>query len=136
MDKNKENLDSSKPQVLVIEHDSALRKIMEISLEQAGVSVEAVSKYANALEILQKDPPEVFILDYDLRDGDPGKLITAYRKHPNGHDGTVMVSTAHRLEDKWRQENRPNSVIYKPFDMRYLVRKILSIINKYQFYHV
>jgi DNA-binding response OmpR family regulator len=130
-----ENLDS-KSQVLIIEHDAALRKIMEISLEQVGVSVEAVSEYAYALEILQQDAPEVFILDIDLRDGVPEKLIAAYREHPNGRNGTVMISTANRLEDKWRREHRPDSVIYKPFDMRYLVRKIISLINKYQFYHV
>ncbi len=126
MDKDKENLDS-KSQVLIIEHDPALRKIMEISLEQAGVRVEAVSRYANALQILQQEPPKVFIVDFDLRDGDPGRLITAYRQHPKGNDGTVMVSTAHRLEDEWRREHRPDSVIYKPFDIRYLIRKIFLL---------
>jgi DNA-binding response OmpR family regulator len=135
MEIDKENLDS-KSQVLIIEHDPALRKIMEISLEQVGISVEAISGYANALEIMQQVAPEVFILDIDLSDGIPEKLIAAYREYPNGKNGTVMISTANRLEDKWRREYRPDSVIYKPFDMRYLVRKILSLINKYQFDHV
>jgi two-component system phosphate regulon response regulator OmpR len=123
MDKEMSSLDTT-PQVLIIEHDPALRKAMQISLEQVGVSVEAVSKYTNALQILQQTLPEVFILDIDLRDGDPGRLISAYREHRNRDNGTVMVSTANRLEDKWRREYRPDTVIYKPFDMRYLIRKI------------
>jgi DNA-binding response OmpR family regulator len=135
MDKDMNRVED-KSQVLIIEHDPALRKIMEISLEQAGISVEAISGYADALVILQQGPPEVFILDIDLRDGVPEKLIAAYREHPNSKNGTVMISTANRLEDKWRRQHRPDSVIYKPFDMRYLVKKILSLINKRQFYHV
>jgi two-component system response regulator PrrA len=129
MEIDKENLDS-KSQVLIIEHDPALRKIMEISLEQAGVSVEAISGYADALEILQQEPPEVFILDIDLHDGDPGRLISAYREHPNGRHGTVMVATADRLKDAWRREHRPDSVIYKPFDIRYLIQKIYVLTKQ------
>jgi DNA-binding response OmpR family regulator len=135
MDKEMNNLED-KPQVLIIEHNPALRKVMEISLEQAGVRVTAVGMHAQALEMLQLNLPEVFILDIDLPDGDPDKLMTTFREHQGGKNGTVMISTVNRLEDKWRREHRPDSVIYKPFDMRYFVRKILSLINEHRFYQV
>jgi DNA-binding response OmpR family regulator len=102
---------------------------MQISLEQAGINVEAISSYTNARQILQQAPPEVFILDIDLRGGDSEKLISTYRGHRNRDNGTVMVSTAHRLEDRWRREYRPDTVLYKPFDMRYLIRMI-SLLTK------
>ncbi|MCJ7702720.1 MAG: response regulator, partial [Anaerolineales bacterium] len=86
MAENPNNVDMQ-PYVLLIEHDPELRKIMEISLEQAGVRVEAVSRYANALQILQQEPPDVFVIDFDLMKGDPGKLITAYRQNPEDNVG-------------------------------------------------
>ncbi|MFN2235649.1 MAG: hypothetical protein ACK2U1_15590 [Anaerolineales bacterium] len=135
MDKDMNNLEN-KPQVLILEHDLALRKVMEISLEQAGVRVSAVGLHTSALEMLQQNAPEVFILDIDSRDGNPEKLLTAYRDHKNGRNGTVMISTVNRLEDKWRRKHRPDSVIYKPFDMRFFVKKILSLINEHRFYQV
>ena len=135
MDKDTNNL-VDKPQVLIIEHDPALRKVMEMSLEQAGVRVAAIGLYAIAVEILQQNVPEVFILDIDMSDGDPEEIMTIYREHQGGKKGTVMISTVNRLEDKWRREHRPDSVIYKPFDMRYFVRKILSLINEHPFYQV
>lgn len=135
MGKDMNNLED-KPQVLILEHDSALRKVMEISLQQAGIRAVAVGMYANAVEMLQQHVPEVFILDIDLPDGYPDKLMTTFREHQSGKNGTVMISTVNRLEDKWRREHRPDSVIYKPFDMRYFVRKILSLINQHPFYQV
>lgn len=128
MDKDKNNLDAT-PLVLIIEHDPALRNAMQISLEHAGISVEAISRSTNALQIMQQAPPEVLILDIDLRGGDPEKLISTYRGNRNRDNGTVMVSTANRLEDKWRRKYRPDTVLYKPFDMRYLIRKI-SLLTK------
>lgn len=61
MELNKNSLDRQ-PHVLVLEHDPALRKIMEISLVQAGVAVATVDRYANALQILQEAPPDIFIV--------------------------------------------------------------------------
>jgi DNA-binding response OmpR family regulator len=135
MNKDKNNLDT-KPQILLIEHDPALSQVMQVSLEQTGVKVEAVSEYNKALQILQRKPPDVFILDFDLHGGDPGKLIRAYREYATGKNNMVVISTTNRLEDAWRQEHKPDSVIYKPFDIRYLIRLISSRINNYQFYHI
>ena len=116
--------------VLIVEHDPELRKIMEISLKQVGVKVTSVSRYPNALKILEQKSPDIFVVDFDLRDGDPGRLIAAFRKNPKFNGGLVLVSTANRLEDDWRREHKPDSVIYKPFDIRYLIRLIDLIAQK------
>jgi two-component system OmpR family response regulator len=110
--------------VLLIEHDPELRKIMELSLQQAGLEVGSVGRYANALQVLGQRAPDIFIIDFDLRDGDPGGLISAYRRHPKFTGGPVVISTSDRLNDDWRRKHKPDTVIYKPFDMRYLIRLI------------
>ncbi len=112
------------PYVLIIEHDPALRKIMELSLRQAGLEVRSISRYANALQILAQKIPDIFIVDFDLRDGDPGKLIAAYRRQSNLSGNSLVVSTAGRLKDEWRRKHLPDAVLYKPFDIRHLIRLI------------
>ncbi len=112
------------PYVLIIEHDPALRKIMELSLRQAGLEVRSISRYANALQILAQKIPDIFIVDFDLRDGDPGKLIAAYRRQSKLSGNSLVVSTAERLKDEWRRKHQPDAVLYKPFDIRHLIRLI------------
>jgi DNA-binding response OmpR family regulator len=121
---------NNNPFVLIIEHDPELRKVMEISLKQAGVEVESVSQYANALYVMEQKPPDVFIVDVDLRDGKPGKLIHVFRECRKPKTGIVLVSTSDRLEDDWRRKYKPDSVIYKPFDIRYLIRLIGELTSK------
>lgn len=119
-----------RPYILLIEHDAELRQIMELSLQQAGLVVVAVSRYANALQLLNQKPPEIFIIDFDLRDGDPGELIAAYCQDSSFSAGTVVVTTTERLKDEWRRAHQPDAVVYKPFDMRYLIRLIRMLPQK------
>jgi DNA-binding response OmpR family regulator len=128
MAKNVNNL-NSQPYVLIIEHDQELRKVMEVSLAQAGVKVKTVKGFANALQIMQIKSPDVFILDFNLQKADLGNLITAFRQNQKDNSGAVMISTANRLEDDWRRKYKPDSVIYKPFDIRYLIRLILLLVQ-------
>jgi hypothetical protein len=79
---------------------------------------------------LEQKLPDVFVVDFDLRDGDPGRLIAAFRKFSKFNGGTVMVSTTNRLGDDWRRIYKPDSVIYKPFDIRYLIRLIKVLVEK------
>jgi len=128
MAENPNNIDMQ-PYVLIIEHDPELRKIMELSLEQTGAKVTGVGRFANALHILQEKPPDVFVVDFDLQDGDPGNLIDTFRECSSNHKSPVMVSTANRLEDEWRRKHKPDSVIYKPFDIRYLIRLVTLLLK-------
>jgi DNA-binding NtrC family response regulator len=124
-----------KSKVVIVENDPALCRIMEISLYQAGLNVEAVSEYEDAIMILQHQKPIIFILDKDINEVDAGKLITDYRQYLNADEGSVIVSTANRLKDEWRQKYKPDKVVYKPFDIRYLIRLILTLLEEYQLNH-
>jgi DNA-binding response OmpR family regulator len=127
MDKDSINIEN---QVLIIAPDPALRKVILISLEQAGMDVKALSRYANALTHLQQSCPNVFIVDLDLRGGDPGKLIAAYRANRELDRTVVVALTTNHLKVAWRREYQPDAVIYKPFDMRYLVSKINALTEQ------
>jgi DNA-binding response OmpR family regulator len=113
--------------VLITECHPELRKILEVSLSHAGMKVKAVSMPKNTLQILQEDQPDVFVVDFDLGKKNAEKLIAAYRHNQKNNNGIVLVSTPNRLEDGWRKKIKPDSVIYKPFDIRYLIRLIFLL---------
>lgn len=130
-DTKKPKISPKKPiNILLIEHDSELRKVMKITLEQNGLNVIAVEHFGNALQILEQGDPDLFLVDFDLADGDPGKLIEVFRRNKENR-GAVLLTTTSRPDDHWRRTYRPDAVLYKPFDVRHLYRRILSLESEF-----
>lgn len=113
--------------ILLIENDPELRKVMKISLEQCGMRVTAVSKSFNVLKVLEDDIPDFFLVDFDFPGADPGKLIQVFRELKKDSRGFAMVTTTSRPDDNWRRRYQPDAVIYKPFDLRHLQRRISAL---------
>lgn len=112
--------------ILLIEHDPELRKVMKLTLEQNGLRVKAVERFANALQVLEQGDPDLFLVDFDLSDGDPGELIELFRRNKEDK-GAVLLTTTSRPDDHWRRTYQPDAVVYKPFDVRHLYRRILAL---------
>jgi len=56
--------------VLVVEDDPAIRRLLEIELEEAGYLPHAVDTGAAALEAMGVEPPDLVVLDLRLPDID------------------------------------------------------------------
>src|SRR5208283_4081990 len=54
--------------VLLVEDDASLRRSLEKFLDQAGYAFDSCSTASQALNIAQKVPPHVVILEYHLPD--------------------------------------------------------------------
>jgi DNA-binding response OmpR family regulator len=113
--------------ILLIENDPELRKVMKISLEQNGMKVTAVSKPANAINYLEQEIPDFFMVDFEMNGGNPGELIKTFRKTAEDKGGITLLTTTCRPDDDWRQKYQPDVVIYKPFDLRQLQRRIAAL---------
>lgn len=112
--------------ILLMERDPELRKVMKITLEQNGLKVIAVERLSIALKVLEQRDFDLFLVDFDLADGDPGKLIEVFRRNKQDK-GAVLLTTTSRPDDHWRRKFKPDAVVYKPFDIRHLYRRILSL---------
>jgi two-component system KDP operon response regulator KdpE len=112
--------------ILLIEHDPELRKVIKLTLEQNGMKVVTVERFSNALQVLEQGDPDLFLVDFDLTDGDPGELIEQFRRTKEDR-GAVMLTTTSRPDDHWRRTYQPDAVVYKPFDIRHLYKRILAL---------
>ena len=61
--------------VLLVEDDASLRRSLEKFLNQAGFAFDSCSTASEAINLAQKVPPQVVILEYHLPDANGPSLI-------------------------------------------------------------
>ena len=112
--------------VLVVDDSLSVRKVVEKALEGRGLQVLAAASGAEAIQMIDRDRPDVVICDVILPDKDGYQICQYVRTHPaigatpvlliSGIDnGTVQARAA---------EVRSDEVLFKPFGVDDLVRKI------------
>jgi CheY-like chemotaxis protein len=118
--------------VLVVDDSLSVRKVVEKALEGRGLQVLAAASGAEAIQMIDRDRPDVVICDVILPDKDGYQVCQYVREHPaigatpvlliSGIDnGTVQARAA---------EVRSDAVMFKPFGVDDLVRKIDTLLAK------
>jgi DNA-binding response OmpR family regulator len=110
--------------VLLLEHESKLRRAITVTLQQLNMKVFEASDAESARSILEHQTPRLLILEFDSTNGKTGELIEYFRRKNEKGQNLVLLTTSERPGDVWRQHYRPDIVVYKPFDIRYLTRCI------------
>ncbi len=111
--------------ILIVEDDPQLCKLMVHSIENLGIPVLTSDKADEAIEIYQQETPDLIILD--MEGETPHMNIADAISDQNQSEIVLLRST--RLDDELRSKLQPTEVIYKPFDTRYLCRRIVEIIS-------
>lgn len=114
--------------ILLMEGDPELRKATAVSLEQQGWRVLEATNLDHAQAILDENFPDILMLELDLPYGICGLIIKRYREHSdNEHSGKVLLIADQRPGDEWRRRYHPDLVIYKPYDIRHVLRSVQSL---------
>ena len=114
--------------ILLVEKDNDLRRVISASLTQMGMLVLEACDDQEARRILKKDHAKILIVEHDWNLEKNTSVIEAFRKQRGSEAAPVLVTTRNRLDDGWREQQKPITVLYKPFDVRYLCR----VINRLQ----
>ena len=119
------------PKVLVVDDSLSVRKVVEKALEARGLQVLAAASGAEAIQMLERDHPDVVICDVILPDRDGFQICEYVRSHAviattpvlliSGIDnGTVQARAA---------EVRSDEVLFKPFGVEDLVGRIDRLLS-------
>lgn len=116
-------------QVLVVEDDSMISKLLSIVLEHNGFEVKVADDYASAAIAVQDGDPALILLDLMLPDGN-GLDLLRWVRDDLGRNVPVVVLTAFRQEDKALRafELGANDFISKPFRPRELVARVQRVL--------
>lgn len=120
------------PKVLVVDDSLSVRKVVEKALEGHGLQVLAAASGSEAIAMLERDRPDVVICDVVLPDQDGYQICQYVRSH--GAIGTTPVLLISGIDNGTVQaraaEVRSDEVLFKPFGVDDLVRKIDRLLSR------
>jgi DNA-binding response OmpR family regulator len=120
-----------KQNVLLLEPDAGLSHSIIAHLEQNHLQVFHARTMNFALEILERVVPDILITELKMPRLTNGLIIDRFREVGNPQQKTfVLVTSFERLSDEVCGRYQPDAVIYKPFDVRQLYRRIESMVAK------
>ena len=119
------------PKVLVVDDSLSVRKVVEKALEGRGLQVLAAASGSEAIEMLERDRPDVVICDVVLPDKDGYQICQYVRSH--AAMGTTPVMLISGIDNGTVQaraaEVRSDEVMFKPFGVEDLVRRIDRLLE-------
>lgn len=121
--------EKSKPPLLVVDDDRAIRKLLERIAIRAGFAVDSATDGQHALELLEKKAYDIVVVDLMMPRVSGYELvqkISAIVPRP-----TVIVATAMTNTDVARlDDSMVRRVIRKPFDVDSVAKMLIEVASE------
>jgi DNA-binding response OmpR family regulator len=118
--------------VLIVDDDPDIQRLVGYNLTQAGFEIAGAASGRKALESVQKQPPDIIVLDIMLPDIDGMEVCRTLRQRDGSRRIPIIMLTA-RGEEIDRVigfELGADDYVAKPFSPRELVLRIKSILRR------
>ena len=118
--------------VLIVDDDPDIQKLVSYNFGQAGFEVATAGTGQKALESVQKQAPDLIILDLMLPDIDGMEVCRTLRQRDNSRRIPIIMLTA-RGEEIGRVigfELGADDYVSKPFSQRELILRVKSIFRR------
>jgi DNA-binding response OmpR family regulator len=86
-------------QILLVEQDQELARIILARFQKAGVRIDHASTLQQAVDRCLLGPPDLLILDLTLPDGDGFSLVDWLRRQPELHSLPLVVYTNREISE-------------------------------------
>jgi two-component system phosphate regulon response regulator PhoB len=118
--------------ILVVEDDKGIRDLLKDMLEEADFSVELAGDTQKALTILQRQLPDLMILDWMLP-GQSGMEWARRLKKDDRYSAIPIIMLTARTEEDDKIKSLDSGVddhISKPFSSRELLARIRAVLRR------
>ncbi|MBI2848957.1 MAG: response regulator [Chloroflexi bacterium] len=115
--------------ILVVDDDIGLLNMMQMVLQEEGYEVMTAEDGAIALEIIQKHPPRLILLDMFMPNMDGWEFVRQFRTR-YGHQIPILIVTAASDARQWGKAMGANGWIGKPFVLEHLIETVANCIKK------
>lgn len=118
--------------VLIVDDDPDIQRLVSYNLSQAGFQVATASNGRTALESIQKNPPDLIILDIMMPDIDGMEVCRTLRQRENSRRIPIIMLTARgdEIDRVVGFELGADDYVMKPFSPRELVLRVKSIFRR------
>ncbi|WP_373761833.1 phosphate regulon transcriptional regulator PhoB [Neisseria dentiae] len=118
--------------ILAIEDEEAIGRLIGFVLEQAGFQVTVVPGVENALPLLAAELPDMVLVDWMLPGASGLQLIKQLRQNTRTRDLPIIMLTARGTEsDKEQGLNLgADDYVTKPFSPRELIARVNALLRR------
>lgn len=118
--------------VLIVDDDPDILRLVSYSLAQAGFEVLTASNGRQALEVVQKQLPDLIILDLMLPDVDGVEVCRTLRQRESSQRIPIIMLSARgdEIDRVIGFELGADDYVMKPFSPRELVLRVKSIFRR------
>jgi DNA-binding response OmpR family regulator len=110
--------------VLVLDDDNALQRLLRLTLTSEGFEVITASNGLEGLEKVDREPPDVILLDLEMPVMDGRTFFRELRKQ--GNNTPVLILSAYGARDAQRELHADGS-LEKPFDADVLMNELKQL---------
>ncbi|MDR3288927.1 MAG: response regulator [Peptococcaceae bacterium] len=117
--------------ILVADDREGIRALLKTLLDDLGYQVQTVSNGCEAVELIQKETPQLVLMDLKMPELDGIQVMEAIRaEHP---ELPVILITGY-MQDRQIQDalskGLVQEVVFKPFDILEIGRKVERLLQK------
>ena len=119
-------------QVMVVDDDPMILELISKLLTDAGYQARLCPDAAACLRDMEKEKPDLLLLDVDLPDGDGIELCAAIKKNPETSDLAVILVTGEAVDLGTRVAGLKagaDDYVLKPFDGKELLARVAGILR-------
>lgn len=122
-------MSSNKPNILVVEDESYIKKVLETALSAGGYRTLSAENAAQARTAMSSHMPDMVLLDLGLPDMDGLKLLKEFRQWSSSP--VIVVSARSTEQDKiLALDYGADDYITKPFSAPELLARIRAVLRR------
>jgi two-component system, chemotaxis family, chemotaxis protein CheY len=112
--------------VLVVDDDESIGEFVSMALADDGYDVVTALDGAAALELIERERPDVILLDMRMPIMDGWEFARRYREMTGPHAPIIVVTAARDADDRAAQIEA-DGVLAKPFNLD----DLLGLVDRY-----
>ncbi|MEM8676449.1 MAG: response regulator transcription factor [Cyanobacteria bacterium P01_G01_bin.67] len=114
--------------ILVVEDNDDISVLFKLVLESEGYQVATASNGRDAFDYLDETQPQLILMDI-MMPGISGLQVARNIKQRQNCQSLpiLLVSALDQLQDQQLSESRADGILYKPFDLDELIRRVASL---------